>query len=69
MCVTSGLREILGFKEINCVLLGAGKIKKQNNKSIFRHFSVSKSTEGKPRNKLYIKWNEPLSWKILEILH
>lgn len=26
MCVTSGLRGILGFKEINCVLLGAGVV-------------------------------------------
>lgn len=34
MGVSSGLRETFGFKEINCVLLGAGKIKKQNNQEI-----------------------------------
>lgn len=38
--VPSGVRGILGFKEINGVLLGAGKVKKIIDKSLFKHFSI-----------------------------
>lgn len=52
MCVTSGLRGILGFKEINCVLLGAGKIKKQKESTNpFLDISVSKTI----KENLYFK--------------
>ena len=46
MCVTSGLRGVLGCKEINCVLLGARTIKKQKQSaSQYVGISVSKTTK------------------------
>lgn len=48
MCVTSGLRGVLGFKDINCVLLGARKVKKQKQSTNqYLGISVFKTTKEK----------------------
>lgn len=58
MYVTSGMRGILGFKEINCVLLGAGKVKKIINNQ-YLGISVSKTTKGKSITRM-----NPSYWKV-----